>query len=490
MTHDALVIGAGPAGSAAARLLAAWGHRVLVVHRPGGDAGRLAESIPPSAQNVLAAIGALPAVESAGFQPWLGNTVWWADESPRVESFAPGLAGHQVVRSTFDALLQKLAVEAGAGFRSGIVRDLRLDVALPTATLDVDGRLEQVAASFVIDASGRSGVIARRGWRVRDDRHHTIALAGIWHSEGRWSIPDESHTLVASYADGWAWSVPTGPGARQFTVMVDPARTELVRERPPRGVYLAELAKVVPFGPVLANAALVDGPWGADASLYSSTRYTGPGFLLAGDAASFIDPLSSFGVKKALASGWLAAIAVHTALTQPAMRDDALGFFERRERAMHASARRQAQTFAADAAARSAHPFWLARATTTANMEDVEGPGPAELAADLAVRATFEDLRSRAAIRLQPTDTARPVQRPAVRGREIVLDDHLVLPLWPDGIRYIRGVDLVDLVGLAPQEADVGALYDRFARAHAGVSLPDFLGALSLLIAQGALCHD
>lgn len=489
MTCDVLVIGAGPAGSAAARLLAAWGHRVLVVHRQGADAGRLAESIPPSAQNVLAAIGALPAVESAGFQPWLGNTVWWADESPRVESFASGMAGYQVVRSAFDAVLQQLAAEAGADLRFGIVRDVEVTGERPAATIEFDGRPEAVDASFVVDASGRAGVIARRGWRIRDDEHHTIALAGVWRTDTPWPVPHESHTLVASYVDGWAWSVPTSPGVRYFTVMVDPARTRLVRERAPREVYLAELAKVMPFGAILANAALVDGPWGADASLYSATRYAGPGFLLVGDAASFIDPLSSFGVKKALASGWLAAIAVHTALTRPAMRDEALAFFERRERAMHASARRQAQTFAADAAARSAHPFWLARAATTASMEDVEGPGPAELAADPAVRAAFEELRARPSICLRTTDAAVPVLRPAVRGREIVFDDHLVLPGWPDGIRYLRGVDFVELVGLAPLESDVGLLYERYAREHAGVTLPDFLGALSVLIAQRALRH-
>src|SRR5690242_1216563 len=93
--YDAIVIGAGPAGCGVARLLAAWSHSVLLIDRTGGQSRRLGESVPPSAQKVLAALGVLQAVEDAGFMPWRGNTVWWADDSPRVETFPPAAAGYQ-----------------------------------------------------------------------------------------------------------------------------------------------------------------------------------------------------------------------------------------------------------------------------------------------------------------------------------------------------------------------------------------------------------
>ena len=121
-----------------------------------------------------------------------------------------------------------------------------------------------------------------------------------------------------------------------------PSRTALTRGAPSRDVYLAELRKVQPFVPLLDGATLVDGPWGADASVYAASRYAGEGFLLAGDAASAIDPLSSFGVKKALASGWLGAVAANTVLRNPMMAGEALEFFNRREHALFASAQRQA----------------------------------------------------------------------------------------------------------------------------------------------------
>jgi flavin-dependent dehydrogenase len=498
---DVLIVGAGPAGSAAARLLAAWGHDVLMVDRPGSDAGRLAESIPPSAQKVLAAIGALTAVEDAGFIRWRGNTVWWAGEPPRTETFAPGAAGYQVERGRFDALLKGLAAQAGAGVQTGIVREVHVpgltaagDIHGPAASpveavVEAGGERSRVQAAYVVDCSGRTGALARRGLRIAASAPRTIALAGVWRAPGGWALDDDSHTLVASYADGWAWSVPAAPGVRHFTVMVDPARTGLARAAAPREIYLAELDKVDPFRPFLERGTLTEGPWGADASIYHAGRYAGPGWLLAGDAASTIDPLSSFGVKKALASGWLAAIAAHTAIARPAMRDEALAFFDRRERALYAHARRRALLFAAEVAGRTAHPFWTSRAETAETHLDAEGPDALALAADEGVRAAFENLRQRPAIGLRRSATARVSPRAAVRGREIVLEDHVFLPDWPDGVRYLRGVDLVDLLSLAPSHADVGELYRAFSDSHPNVSLPDFLGALSVLIARCLLVH-
>jgi hypothetical protein len=61
------------------------------------------------------------------------------------------------------------------------------------------------------------------------------------------------------------------------------------------------------------------------------------------------------------------------------------------------------------------------------------------------------------------------------------------MPEWPDGLRYLRGVDVVDLMRLAPATKDVGVLLERFAQAHAGAAAPDVLGALAVLIARGAL---
>ncbi|HEX7779505.1 MAG TPA: tryptophan 7-halogenase [Vicinamibacterales bacterium] len=432
--------------------------------------------------------------------------VWWANADCRIESFLPGQSGYLVDRRAFDRRLRRLAAESGAHVRTGIVRKVEgheehegheegregdhepgpVNVELEVA---LNGERQILRSAFVLDCSGRAGVIARRGMREPLPSPRTVALVGAWRARDRWPEASDAHTLVASYADGWAWSVPTEPGLRYFTVMIQPGLTGLA-DGSAGDRYVTELAKIPPFRKLLDSATPAGGPWGADASLYTSRTFAGAGFLLVGDAGSFIDPLSSFGVKKALVSGWLAAITVHTSLTNAGMRREALQFFDRRERQMAAGSRLQSGQFAADAAAGTPHPFWVGRAAVS---HDSPGLGddvdPAALARDPSVLAAFEDLRRRERVHVMPGSGARIEPRPMVRGREIVLEDQLLVPACPDGIRYLRGVDLLELGRLAPQFTDVGQIYEAQRRAQPDIALPDFLGALSVLIAWDVLQH-
>ncbi len=496
--HDIVIIGAGPAGCAAARLLSAWGHRVLVVDRPRRDERTLGESIPPSAKKVLSALGMLTTIEDAGFLPWQGNAVWWSPESleagssdpagaPRLESFPAGVAGFQVTRRDFDSHLRSLAAQSGATIETGLVREVATDP--PRVRIEADGQTREVTASLVLDCSGRAGVLARQGLRRPEPSHHTVALAGVWKNDLGSRFHGSTETLVSAHEDGWAWSVPVAVDRRYVSVMVDPQRTELARGVPAADVYREALGKVRAFVSLTASGTLLEGPWGADASGYSAERYAGPGFLLVGDAGSFIDPLSSFGVKKALASGWLAAIVSHTALVRPPMADAALAFFDRRERAIYLAARRQAAAFAAQAAAQTGHPFWTARAEVPERLDPGAEIDATALAGDPDVHAAFQDLRTRPAVQFRTGDRVEIRPRAAVRGREIVMEDHLFLPEWPDGVRYIRDVDLVALVRLAPKYPDVGELAEAYVREHGPVALPDLLGAVATLIAKGALAY-
>ncbi len=538
---DVAVIGGGPAGASAARLLAAWGHSVVLLTRSDVGTPGLAESLPPSCRKVFEAVGVREAIEAAAFLTASGNTVCWGGGPPRIASFGGGRIGFQVLRQDFDRLLLAEARRAGTAVRKGVtVRQ----VALPGGSLrdageagtaagspgspeaardasgvspaarvtgrDDRGDTVEAVARMVLDCSGRAGVVARRHRTRLQAGETTLALVGIWRYDDGWPPLDgvsgrdtesetdgDAHTVVEAYRDGWAWSVPVSSRRRYVTVMVDPRTTETEHPGSLAARYAAELGKTRHLARMTGRATLEGPPWACDASQYGARRFGGPGFLLVGDAATFIDPLSSFGVKKAMASGWLAAVVTNTCLRRPERAELARQFHARREQEVWASYRRQAAGFFAQVSSKELHPFWNDRADPIL----VEGAADRSGAADAveafrrdpAVRDAFEALRRAPSIRLRPTRNARTTTAPAVVGREIVPDASLSIAAGEAGtvaIRYLRGVDLPALVAMAGRKTQVPDLYEAYGRSHPPVELADFLGALAVLLGKGLLRND
>lgn len=437
------------------------------------------------------------AIDSAGFVRATGNTVWWGAAEPRVESFGRDALGWQVRRDKFDRLLLAEAEHAGARVvRRAVVRNV-VDPTGPDRTwvvhYEVRGRQSSLSARWVLDCTGRAGLLARKAWRRPDPVGRTLALVGIWERRGGWdSLADDTHTLVESYDGGWAWSVPVSTHRRYVTVMVDPTLTPV---RHPDGaaglatIYRTELAKAARLDDLSRcgrrPARLMSAPFARDASSYDATRFADDGILLVGDAASFVDPLSSYGIKKALSSAWLASVVVHTALSDESMSGAALDLYERRERAMYDALRRRFAELSRDAAGPYATDFWRTR--SGGELADDGEPDIALLRRDPEVLAAFDAMRRRPSVALRPSAALRRVPRPTVRGDRVALEEHLVVPAFRDGVRFLRSVDLGTIVALAPMYDQVPDLYAAYNRAAAPAGLPDFLGALSVLVGKGLL---
>lgn len=463
---EVLIVGGGPAAATAARLLALWGRDVVVAAKPSSvDDTDLPESLTPSCGKFFDLMRIRDVVDGLGFVRSSGHTVWWGTADARIEPFDAGLSGWQATSGRLAEAMLACAAEAGAR----VVR-----TALTT---------EQVLAwpaRLRLDATGRTGVLARTlGGRRYEPGHRTVALIGVWEREDGWRLPNPTHTLLESYEDGWAWSIPLDDRRRAIAVMVDPRATALTRGEGATATFLAEVAKTRHLVTLADGSALAGGPWGWDASMYDAEQVVGDGWLLVGDAGSFVDPLSSAGVRKAMASAWLAAVTANTILGDSGMAGAALHLFQAREASTYQLFRRLTREFMAEGTnpAASRHPFWADRSTAL----DAEPSPPVDRA---HLEAAFERLKAADPLVLRRGPDVRAEERPALGERLITLDRHLVTDDTPEGVRYVQDVDVVTLVDLAESAPDVPTLHALYEARKGPVTWPEFLTALATAVAR------
>lgn len=351
---DVLVVGGGPAGSAAATMLARKGWRVRLYERDRFPRAHVGESLLPASMPVLAELGVLPAIEAAGFLPKYGATmVWGRDPDPWSWSFRESNPRYphafQVVRSQFDDILLRNAAACGADVREGW-RVLEADAGPSGATLrveDAEGRQQTARARFVVDASGQAGLIGRtRGLREPDPFFRNLAVYGYYSGGSRLPEPDANNILIESIEDGWLWAIPLHTGLVSTGVVVDStAGRERINELGPEAFFRERVATGPHTSALLAGATLTGSPSVVRDWSYSSSELAGEGFVLAGDAACFVDPLFSSGVHLALSSGVLAAAYVTSALKDPGLGKAAAAVYAQQYRQQYEHFREMARLF-------------------------------------------------------------------------------------------------------------------------------------------------
>jgi flavin-dependent dehydrogenase len=479
---DVLVIGGGPAGANASALLASWGRSVVVVH---GDssAPSLAESLPVSTRKLFQFLGLAELVDAAGFHPNHGNISRWADKETVARADGDG---YHVPRARFDRLLRDHALACGAALVEGHARNIEV-----TGTVSVacggSSEFRSYRGRYVLDCSGRAGAIASRGLRRLLAGCRTLAVVAEWECE-RWPEEERTFAFVDSYRDGWAWSVPLSPTRRQCTVMIDADRTT-VRKAGLSRLYEQELKKADGIGKRLVNARRIGRPWACDASVYDCVKAVDGCALLVGDAASFVEPLSSGGVKKALSSSWRAAVVVNTCLDRPEMQSAACEFYDRRERQVWADFQRHTAAFFREAACTYDHEFWSTRMAALASLPGAaDGDLPdADLAGDPGVRSAFERLRRMQECRLKPGTSLAFAKTGVIEGSLIVMREAVVVPGIEMPMRFAAGVNLPEVIRIAGEGVDVSSLIETYQRRVGGINPRNLLAGVSFLVSRGLL---
>jgi flavin-dependent dehydrogenase len=302
---DALVIGAGPAGSIAALTLARAGARVRLIDRASFPRDKLCgDTLNPGSLSILDRLGIGDEVRACAL-PITGMTVTGPGAQVSAE-YPDGLRGMSLTRRRLDQVLLDAAVAAGAGVDTGIaVSDPIMDGDRVLGVQLAGGR-GRLRAPVVIAADGRGSRIAARTHLSAYARAPRRWAFGAYFSHvTRMTQRGEMHirrggyigvaplpgglTNVSVVTDGHG-SVPT-PRAEQQAIVRRALEADAVLRDRFSGA--TQVSPVTVMGPLAVNA-----------------RAAGcPGLLLAGDAAGFVDPMTGDGLRFALRGGELAAQA-------------------------------------------------------------------------------------------------------------------------------------------------------------------------------------
>ncbi|MHB1356068.1 MAG: NAD(P)/FAD-dependent oxidoreductase [Anaerolineae bacterium] len=340
--YDVIVVGAGPAGATAAFCLARAGVRVLIVDKNRGDhekvcgGGLLRGSLRQLRHlGLLERVVGSQAVEPQGARIVAPNGTMASLPFPKSTGDDPGFI-RIIRRADLDNALIQAACSAGATLMPGVhASSMSSDDQGATLYTEERGLSISLHSQLVIAADGATGMFSRRlGLSPRSQT--CLAVRAYVASDDRY--PDMTDFLfLPQTLPLYCWVFPVAPGLCNVGLALSPGRD---------AGLVAQLRRTISETPALRDrlprAEIVDGIQGGILRTGLNAQAVFAERLLAvGDAAALVSPLTGEGIKQALVSGELAAMAALDAFKQGDFMHHALAPYGQKLKSAFARRNRQ-----------------------------------------------------------------------------------------------------------------------------------------------------
>lgn len=306
--YSVVVIGGGPAGMATSLSLSARGIRHCLVDATDSPVAKPGEALPPNAKPLLKKLGIMHLMEEAAHAVYYGNRSSWGNDTLEQKEFIAGIHGHGYLlnRWHFEKQLRQFVkskpntVKEGCSLKkiTPIANGVKLQLAMGSQST-------WLTANYVVDATGRKASVcrhlgeAKKSW---DTQFAIILTAKLTHD-----VPHQ--VTIEATENGWWYAAPQQNKELIFMFFtlkeLLPSKSELptfIEKERMQSMHISKMinqqalqfenVKIMPTG-----TSRLDVPYGNQ-------------WIAVGDAAFSFDPISSYGITSALASGYYAGHAL------------------------------------------------------------------------------------------------------------------------------------------------------------------------------------